>query len=89
MCHAVLIVAELRLVAVALLVAVLFVAVLVVAVYQKRGRGIFRRFFHCVPSSGPHAINRRICGADTLEGSSKLHTFVGVCVLCCLGCSCN
>ena len=46
-------------------------------IYEKKGRGIYRRFFYCVPTFGPTAINRRIRKADTLEGSSKLHTFVG------------
>ena len=46
-------------------------------IFEKKGRGIYRRVFHYVPSSGPGSINRRIKTAETLEGSSKLHIFAG------------
>ena len=46
-------------------------------IHEKKGRGIFRRIFHHVPSSGPGSINRRIRSAETLDGSSKLHVVAG------------
>ena len=46
-------------------------------IHEKKGRGIFRRIFHHVPSSGPGSINRRIRSAETLDSSSKLHVVAG------------
>jgi hypothetical protein len=47
-------------------------------VFKKRGRGIFRRYFHFVPAAGVGAVNRRIPKGATVEGSSRLHVFADV-----------
>jgi hypothetical protein len=46
-------------------------------IFEKKGRGIYRRFFHFVPASGTGSVNRRIPTSETLDGSSKLHVFAG------------
>lgn len=45
---------------------------------QKRGRGIFRRYFHYVPAAGEGAVSRRISRGSTVEGSSRLHVFADI-----------
>eukprot|EP00732_Lithocolla_globosa_P000920 Lithocolla_globosa_v1_NODE_366_length_4288_cov_54.588944.p1 type:complete len:700 gc:universal NODE_366_length_4288_cov_54.588944:3111-1012(-) len=41
--------------------------------YQKKGKGIYRRFFHYVPQTGKGSVNYRIRDCERLDGSSKLH----------------
>jgi hypothetical protein len=61
---------------------------------QKHGRGIFKRYFHYVPTAGAlttveaikeqpglvtsGAVNRRIRKGTTIKGSSKFHVFADV-----------
>ena len=61
---------------------------------QKRGKGIFKRYFHYVPASGAlkkvedikdalglvnsGAVNRRIRKGTTVKGSSKFHVFADI-----------
>ena len=45
---------------------------------QKRGRGIYRRFFYWVPSKGTGAVNRANLPKLECEGTSKLHEFVDI-----------
>lgn len=48
---------------------------------QKKGRGIFRRFFYWIPSKGLGAVDRSRLPKMKAVGTSKLHQFVdiGVC----------
>jgi hypothetical protein len=45
---------------------------------QKKGRGIYRRFFYWVPSKGPGAVNRSRLPEFKAEGTSKLHEFIDI-----------
>lgn len=45
---------------------------------QKRGRGIYRRFFHWIPSKGVGAVDRSRVAKWKAEGTSKLHEFVDI-----------
>ena len=45
---------------------------------EKKGKGIFRRFFHWIPSKGPGAVDRSRLPKLTAEGTSKLHEFVDI-----------
>jgi hypothetical protein len=43
--------------------------------FEKRGRGIYRRVFFYVPQTGEGSVNYRIAECGTLDGSSSLHQF--------------
>lgn len=45
---------------------------------QKKGRGIFRRFFYWIPSKGIGAVDRSRLPQLTAEGTSRLHEFVDI-----------
>lgn len=45
---------------------------------QKRGRGIYRRFFYYVPSKGNGSVDRSHLPKLKAHGSSKLHEFVDI-----------
>ena len=45
---------------------------------QKKGKGIYRRFFYWVPSKGTGAVNRARLPTLKAEGTSKLHEFVDI-----------
>lgn len=45
---------------------------------QKKGKGIFRRFFYWVPSKGVGAVNRSRLPKLTAQGTSRLHEFVDI-----------
>lgn len=49
------------------------------ALEEKHGRGIFRRFFHWIPSKGVGAVDRsRLPNFKPAKGSSKLHEFIDI-----------
>lgn len=48
---------------------------------QKKGKGIYRRFFHWIPSKGTGAVDRSRLPKFKAEGTSKLHEFVDVGVI--------
>ena len=45
---------------------------------QKKGKGIYRRFFYWVPSKGTGAVDRSRLPTLKADGTSKLHEFVDV-----------
>ena len=45
---------------------------------QKKGRGIYRRFFYWVPSKGTGAVSRAHLPKLKCDGTSKLHEFVDI-----------
>jgi hypothetical protein len=45
------------------------------SLFEKKGRGIYRRFFYEVPVRGEGSVNYIIPDCDTLDGSSNLHQF--------------
>lgn len=48
------------------------------SLHQKKGRGIYRRFFYWIPSKGIGAVNRLNLPKLKAEGTSKLHEFVDI-----------
>ena len=48
------------------------------SIYEKKGVGIYRRFIHHVPASGPGSIRRGIAKAKPLPGSKKIHQYVDI-----------
>lgn len=45
---------------------------------QKKGRGIYRRFFYWIPSKGIGAVDRSRLPKLTAEGTSCLHEFIDI-----------
>ena len=45
---------------------------------EKKGRGIYRRFFYWIPSKGVGAVNRSRLPTLKADGTSKLHEFVDI-----------
>lgn len=45
---------------------------------QKKGRGIYRRFFYWIPSKGIGAVNRGNLPKLKAEGTSRLHEFLDI-----------
>lgn len=45
---------------------------------QKKGRGIYRRFFYWIPSKGAGAVDRSNLPKLKAEGTSRLHEFVDI-----------
>ena len=48
------------------------------SLFEKKGKGVFRRFFHFMPVRGPTAINRRIQHCNTVTGSKPHRAFVDI-----------
>ena len=48
------------------------------SLFEKKGKGVFRRFFHFIPVRGPTAINRRIQHCNTVTGSKPHRAFVDI-----------
>lgn len=49
-----------------------------ISLFQKKGRGIFRRRFYWIPSKGAGAVNRRSLPKWKAEGTSRLHEFMDI-----------
>ncbi|KAL3932817.1 MAG: hypothetical protein SGPRY_000548 [Prymnesium sp.] len=49
--------------------------------FHKKGRGIFRRFFHWIPSKGVGAVNRALQPKFPANGTSRLHEFLDIGVI--------
>ena len=48
------------------------------SLFDKAGKGVFRRYFHFVPLRGPTAINRRIQHCNTVSGSKPHRSFCDI-----------
>lgn len=46
--------------------------------FQKKGKGIYRRFFYWIPSKGVGAVDRSRLPKFLAEGTSRLHEFVDI-----------
>ena len=47
-------------------------------IFEKKGRGIYRRVVHWVPRTGVGRINRRIVRAKTMDGSKPYRQFIDI-----------
>ena len=45
---------------------------------EKKGRGIYRRFFYFIPSKGTGAVDRSRLPTLNADGTSKLHEFIDI-----------
>ena len=45
---------------------------------EKKGRGIYRRYFYYIPSKGTGAVDRSRLPTLNAEGTSKLHEFIDI-----------
>lgn len=45
---------------------------------QKKGRGIYRRFFHWIPAKGAGSVDRSRLPKFSADGTSRLHEFVDI-----------
>ena len=48
------------------------------SLFDKGGKGVFRRYFHFIPVRGATAINRRIQHCNTVTGSKPHRSFVDI-----------
>lgn len=46
--------------------------------FEKKGKGIYRRFFYWIPSKGTGSVNRSRLPKLIAEGTSRLHEFVDI-----------